>query len=160
MNRACKFLGLVIGVVIVMYMIAQLFDYESKSSAKYYRETYREQGRKQLRAEALEVGVAEIVAGEFMWRTNCTDELALRQEIYGVVIEALEDRRVDYAKRSEEESNEEGCIQEAEAEGKEEDSGQRQGQSQSQGQSQEGQDSGGSGSSEEEGKAAEGEETL
>lgn len=116
MNRASIFIISIFCIVIFVYVIMLIFRYESRVSAKHYRDVYREQGREQVRAEALEAGVAEIVQGEFEWGTNsvgiitgCEPERdSCVNDIYQVVIEALENRRDSYAKRSESKSEEAG----------------------------------------------------
>jgi len=109
MNRTAKFLGSLIAVAILLFMIAHIFEMESKKSAVQYREAYREQGREQIRHAAIEAGVAEVVGGEFRWKTNELGDVLIQKEIYDTVIKALEYRRDNHAERSEDKSKEEAA---------------------------------------------------
>ena len=60
-------LGILISFVILMLIIAKLFIIENRTATLSYREEYREQGRNEIRQEAIRLGVAEVVQGEVRW---------------------------------------------------------------------------------------------
>ena len=99
-------LGIVLAIGILTCLLIKIFEFEGKTSARRYREEYREQGRRQVRAEAVKAGVADYTEDGFVWRTN--DIQRLEGELHNILIEAL-NKRSGYAK---EDSEEKGDSQE------------------------------------------------
>jgi len=107
-------LGRVVGCLIAIVLLASLaawsLQHETKGTARQYREIYREQGRAQVRAEAIEAGVARMLNGRLVWATN--DVVIAEREIHELLINELIRRRdvkdVKDAKEKEESSGKSG----------------------------------------------------
>jgi len=105
-------LGLVIGVAVIFWLIAEFCIFDNRQTARQYREEYREQGRRQVRAEAIQVGVAMMVDEEFVWKTE--DIALLEKGIYDLIVSELKQRREDVKAKEAEEVKEAAEVKEAE----------------------------------------------
>ena len=103
-------LGRVVGCLTAMVLLASLaawsLQQERKGTARQYREIYREQGRAQVIAEAIEAGVAQIVDGRLVWATN--DVVIAEREIHELLINELIRRRDAKENKEKEESSSKG----------------------------------------------------
>ena len=99
-----RMLGLVIGVAVIFWLIAEFCIFDNRQTARQYREEYREQGRRQVRAEAIQVGVAMMVDEEFVWKTE--DIALLEKGIYDLIVSELKQRREDVKAKEAKEAKE------------------------------------------------------
>ena len=99
MKTLTRFLAIVTGIAIIIYVGLKIYIADDRAMTRRYREDYREQGRGFVRAEAIRAGVAEIVDGDFSWKTGQTgqtNEIEVTEEeleILKVLLEKLIQRK-------------------------------------------------------------------
>ena len=83
-------LSCLISLILLTYVTISLLHENKDAASRQYREDYREQGRQQVRAEAIMAGVAEMVNGQFVWKTNIAVTVSIENKIHQLIIEELE----------------------------------------------------------------------
>jgi len=125
-NSAGKMVGCLAAMAILLHMVCKICTFDGKAMAQQYREEYRQQGRNQVRAEAMRAGVAVLVEGDFSWKTNELEviEREMHKEIHDLFMKELT-RRKHAKEKDSKEGNEVEVEEEGSNQGEEEGSSSR-----------------------------------